>query len=237
MTYPSDDLTPLFNKQTTSTVGLRSGVVVAWDPLTAENIIEVDGALIENIGIFNTNEALLLKPGDVVKILTSGAGASSWGILGRFTLPGTPEAASALSMIRTYADAIPSLEFTSSTSFTDLATVGPQVDVTVGPSGRLLIMATCLFDYNGNDTQGGGYMAYDITGATSKAANEFDAVKSVFNASDATADTVNWIAGARMTAVSLEEDLNPGAHTITAKYKVLANSCQFGMRLLVAIAL
>lgn len=233
-TYGSDDLTPLFGDQPNTGAGYRQGIVRAWNPLTAANTIEVGGSLIDNIPVLNTNEAVLLGPGDVVGILTSGP---SWCILGRLTVPGTPGAASAMSMVRTYAKAVTTLEFTSSTTFTDLATVGPRVDVTVGPSGRLLVMSTCLFDYNGNDTQGGGFMAYAISGATTKAANEFDAVKSTFNASDASADTVNWIAGARMTAVSLEEGLNPGAHAITAKYKVIAGSCQFGMRLLVTIAL
>ncbi|MFI6160399.1 hypothetical protein ACIA59_10665 [Micromonospora haikouensis] len=228
-----DDLVPLLIPPPGPGLGMRQGVVVAWNPQTAENLIRVGTSLLTNVPILNTNEAVLLAEGSVVALLTW---QSSWFILGRITIPGTPEAASALSMVRTFVDQVTSIEPLSSATFTDLATAGPTVDLTIGPSGRCLVMVSCLFDYNGADTQAGGYMSFEISGATSRAANEFTSVKSTFTASDASADTVSWIRGDRMTAASLQTGLTPGAHTITAKYKTV-NSCQFGDRLLVAIPL
>lgn len=238
MSWASDDLTPVLAAQPAGPgVSYRQGIIRAWNPATAENTVEVDGVLFDNLSILNTNEALQLTAGDVVGILTTGSAARSWAILGRLTIPGTVEAASALSMVRTYADRVTFLEATTSTSFTDLATVGPTLTPRVGSSGRLLVMVTCLFDYNGNDTQGGGYMAYNLAGPTSRPANEFTSLKSVFNASDPSADTVSWVKGDRMTAVSLEEGLAPGDYTLTAKYKAFAGGCNFGDRVLTAIPL
>lgn len=230
-----DDLVPLLIPPPGPGLGMRQGVVVSWDPQTAENVIMVGGSLLQNVPILNTNEAVLLAEGSVVALLTW---QSSWFILGRVTIPGTPEAASALSMIRTYVDLLTSYQRTTSTTFTDLATVGPEVTFTVGPSGRVLVMVTCMFDYNGFDSQGGGYMSYSVSGATTRSASESYCLKSVFHAQDAsTTDGVNWIAGARATATSLQAGLNPGEHTITAKYKVITDECGFADRLLVAIPL
>ncbi|MEV0725998.1 hypothetical protein AB0I37_24870 [Micromonospora purpureochromogenes] len=216
MSYASDDLTPMFGQSPGPALGYRQGIIVFWDPVTAENTVLVGGASVDNLPILNTNEALLLTPGSVVALLTFG---HSWFILGRVTIPGTPEAASALRMVATAADTVATYGTTTSTSWTDLATVGPQVTVTVGASGRLLVMVTCAFDYNGADSQGGGYMSFDLAGPTPEAASEFTAVKSVFSVSDTSADVATWIVGARQTATSLREGLAPGTYTVTAKYK------------------
>src|SRR5688500_10078081 len=77
-------------------VGYRQGVIRSYDQTTGANTVEVGGALLTNLSLLNTSEALLLTPGAVVGVLTAGP---AWFILGRVTVPCTPEALSALSMI------------------------------------------------------------------------------------------------------------------------------------------
>lgn len=87
-----DDLTPLLAGKPEQSVRFRQGTVVAWDPNTGNNTIEVGGAVLNNVPILNTGEAIVLKAGHVVGMLTW---LSSWFILGRITVPGDPDFASA----------------------------------------------------------------------------------------------------------------------------------------------
>ena len=107
MSYASDDLAPLLASQPATGAGYRQGVVLAWDPTTAANTIDVGGALINNVPVLNTSESLLLQPGDVVGLLTAGA---SWCVLGRLTYrmttlfgaAGWPLPSTALSQMHTF---------------------------------------------------------------------------------------------------------------------------------------
>ncbi|MEV6366217.1 hypothetical protein AB0L86_04905 [Micromonospora musae] len=138
MNYAGDDLTPLLAAQPATGTGFRQGVIRSWNAATAENTVEVDGVLLSDLPVLNTSEALLLAPGDVVGILTTGGAAGSWAILGRLTVPGTAAAASALSAIGTHAAEAITQRSTTSTSWVDLAD-GPSVTVDVRPSGRVLL--------------------------------------------------------------------------------------------------
>ena len=228
MSYGSDDLTPLFGGQPGPGVGYRQGVVRAWNPVTAENTVEVGGALIENVPVLNTNEVLLLAPGDVVGVLTAGP---SWCILGRLTVPGTAGAATALNAIRTQSANVPAYETRTSAIWGDLATVGPIVsNVVIGPSGRCLVFITSTITLL--TTSGGGEMAYAITGATSVPTGD-------------TPPALAWYgpagSGPTMTRLVLQEGLNAGSHTFTAKYSALdlgpGGSARFGGRNLTVVPL
>jgi len=228
MSYGSDDLTPLFGGQPGPGVGYRQGVVRAWNPVTAENTVEVGGALIENVPVLNTNEVLLLAPGDVVGVLTAGP---SWCILGRLTVPGTAGAATALNAIRTQSANVPAYETRTSAIWGDLATVGPIVsNVVIGPSGRGLVFITSTITLL--TTSGGGEMAYAITGATSVPTGD-------------TPPALAWYgpagSGPTMTRLVLQEGLNAGSHTFTAKYSALdlgpGGSARFGGRNLTVVPL
>lgn len=229
--YGSDDLTPLLAQQPAAGLGLRSGTVVAWDQVTGANVVDVDGVLVSNVPILNTSEAALLIPGDVVKILTTGTGASSWGILGRFTIPGSAQAVTSLNAIRTKSVTTPAYETRTSAIWGDLTTVGPVLsDVVVGPSGRCLVWITSTI--NLLTTSGGGEMAYAITGATT-----------VPTGDDPPALAWYGPAGTGLTAsrLVLQQGLNPGTHVITAKYSAVdlgvGGSARFGDRNLTAIPL
>lgn len=153
MSFASDDLTPLFGGQPGPGVGFRQGIIRAWNPLTAENTVEVGGALMTNLTVFNTSEIRVLAPGDTVGIVAVGTGgAKTYGILGRMLIPGTADAAKIIDTLR--GGSITSAFAAGSGSFVgEQATpanlpgsFGPQMTVDIGPSGRLLVIGSAKID-------------------------------------------------------------------------------------------
>jgi hypothetical protein len=204
----------------------RQGVIVEFDPLTGANKINVGGTVLEDLPILNTTEALLLTPGAVVGIMVVG---STWAILGRLAIPGTPDAASALTAVRTFSDSVVTSESTTSTTYTDLATVGPAVaDVLIGASGRALVTVSCeirsVAAAGSAISTGAGFMNFDIAGATTLSPLDPWAALGWIRYDESAASTKAIdirVAASRQTLLT---GLNPGAHTFTALYKAGSSS-------------
>lgn len=94
---------------------------------------------------------------------------------------------------------------TTSTTYTDLATVGPAVTVTTGTSALVIVGAQIL-----NSTAAiTAFMSFAVSGATTSAAVDAGRAVGVANA--------NLILASR---AFLMTGLTPGSNTFTAKYKV-----------------
>lgn len=220
MSWASDDLTPVLAAPAAAPgLGSRQGIVREWNPVTAENVVEVDGVLIPNLSILNTNEASQLKAGDVVTILTTGSAASSWGILGRLTIPGTPEAASALSAVSSGINAgiVSTFEPTTSTTYTDLATPGPSATVTIRPTGKALVIVSVQLGFAELATQEtGAAVSFVASGANTIGVSPQWSVNT-------------WLSVAgpppsigrtdQLGATFYVDGLNPGVTTFTLKYR------------------
>ncbi|MDX2759142.1 hypothetical protein PV733_37055 [Streptomyces europaeiscabiei] len=116
-------------------------------------------------------------------------------------------------------------ETTISTSFTDLATIGPTVTVTTGPYA--LVLTHCQMD---NVTTGSAYAGVEVTGASS-IAPALNRSINIFNAS-----AVRIGAGtAVLYAGSLA--LTPGVNTFTMKYRVSSGLGTFGDRRIIVMPL
>lgn len=233
MSYASDDLVPLLAASPQPGLGFRQGVVVAWDQQTAENTVDVGGATLTNVPCLNTSEAQLLAPGDVVGILTAG---SSWFIMGRITIPGTPAAASALALIssRIRADQVLGTVATSSTTYQALG--GPVVaDMQVGQSGKALIMVGASVNYGTTDNLNteGGEVGVAVSGATTVNASATNSAQETLNLN--ITSTVNG----QLNRSVLLQNLNPGLHTFTHQVRAFTSgrSCGFDRRSLVIFAL
>lgn len=220
MPYRGDDLAPLLIPSKKEGVGFRQGIVLSYDQTTGENAVQVGGSIVTDLPILNTSEALLLAPGAVVGILTAG---SAWFIMGRLTVPGTADALSALSALRTESATETNNEAVTSTSYTDLATIGPSVTTTIGPSGRCLVIVSA--DIHGNAVTGqaiatgSGYMSFAATGANTISAIDSRAALAWlrYNASPNSTMAIDIRVGA--SRLSLLTGLNPGETTFTAKYR------------------
>lgn len=231
----TDDLGPLFNNEPPRGVGFRQGTILSFDQITLKNQVLVGDQVMTDLPLLGIAEAVTLAQGDVVglMVVNPSGGAATLGILGQWVLPNSPEAAGAISVpsLNTYSATVAAFETRTSDIWGDLATVGPVVsNVRIGPSGRCLVFMTSTIGLLGTD--GGGEMAYEITGATTVPTG--DTPPSVaFYGAVGSAPT--------MTAIQLQESLNPGLHTFTAKYSAVdfgaGGSARFGGRNLTVMAL
>ena len=125
---------------------------------------------------------------------------------------------------RASSDFITTQENTGSAAYTDLATVGPTVTRTIGPSGLALVVVTA-FAFNG--TLGAvNWMGYEMAGAN------------VVAASDSRAMAIHSMVvngQGRVSAMNLEEDLAAGETVFTAKYRTNAGSANYSNRSLIVI--
>jgi hypothetical protein len=114
-------------------------------------------------------------------------------------------------------DDVDTSESTSSSSYADLATSGPQATADVGPSGVALVHATAFVEL------GAGAMTASVA--------VFDGASQgpEMALSTQTADPI----GATISQTRLVTGLSPGSHTFKLRYKVSASSANFGNRTLV----
>jgi hypothetical protein len=137
----ADDLAPLIQPPPSAGLGFRQGRVLAWDPETAHNTIEVAGTVMQDIPILNGAEALLLGVGDIVGLITHG---STWFILGRVTVPGSPEAARTLGAGMKAASVIGNTPISNTAGYE--LNGGPVVTTQVLPTGRVFVLFASGWD-------------------------------------------------------------------------------------------
>lgn len=102
-------------------------------------------------------------------------------------------------------DTIATAQTTTSTTYTDLATVGPTA--TLETRGSALVTVTARISANVIDS---GYMGFAVSGASVRAATDSQSL----NLSSSGAGHVN-----RASASFTVTGLTPGSHTFTAKYR------------------
>jgi hypothetical protein len=113
---------------------------------------------------------------------------------------------------------------TTSTSYTDLTTVGPAVTVSTGALCLVGVIAT----QSNSGVAGETYMGFAISGATTVAASDEFATRW-------TSSTAN--AWGRLAGVFAVASLTPGSNTFTAKYKVNAGTGSYIGRRIFAVPL
>lgn len=116
-------------------------------------------------------------------------------------------------------------ETTTSTSFTDLATTGDQVTVTIGASGMALVSISAL---GNSDTHSyGAVMGYAISGATTAAASDYGTTIRF----GGTGSSI------QLGRTMLATGLNPGSTTFKLKYKAEIGTARFSIREIVVVPL
>jgi hypothetical protein len=98
-------------------------------------------------------------------------------------------------------------EFTQSTSYTDLTTVGPSVTFESGTDA--LVLMACQMAHNTVACQ--SWMSYAVSGATTRSASDLTAILQ----DGCQVGISGWVMG----SVDFLTTLTPGTNTITAKYK------------------
>lgn len=119
------------------------------------------------------------------------------------------------------AAAVDTEQTTTSTSFTDLATAGPAVTASTG-TRALIVFSALMYQTTG----GTGYCSVAVSGATTLAANDTNAITYASTAF-----------GSSMCRVLLLSSLTAGSNTFTMKYRTTANTLNAGRRSIAVIPL
>lgn len=225
----TDDLAPLMVAPKadgpSQAVSFRQGTITAFNQITLENTVVMGGTVLTDLPLLGVGESTLLTPGSVVGLLVVGSGATKTvAILGRLVTPDTDDAANAVSLesSRTYVATVHNADFTTRATFGDIANVGPSVDVVIGPSGRALVTLAAKVSYGAINGTAGGTMGYAVSGASTVAADDTQAL--TFLLQDTNGQTTVINAACRVLPI---EGLTPGVNTFTAKY--LANDATNGV--------
>lgn len=198
-------------------IGYHTGVVTAWDDLTALNTVTIDGNEFNNLRVITPGPAINIETGDVVVIVRI---KTQYFIWGKVAAPGASAAIRSVSDFRTAPADI------TDTEYVDFpGDPGPTVSTYVGPSGKVLVSISCQVLSN-NGAIAGGEMSFAIRGA-----NNEDAAG--FRAAMASVDVSFQVTATNTVQVI---DLVPGVTTFTAQYRSqFGNAVNFSNRSLVVI--
>ena len=213
-------------------VKFRQGVIVAFDQNTLDNQVLVGNAILNDLPILGVGEATLLVQGAVVGILVVGDEdrAKTMFILGRSVIPNTADATNAITLLNSqiFSNFVyPSGESTGSSTYTDLATIGPLVTVPVGPSGRILVIASAQIQCGppaAVTTIGDGRFDVEFSGVNTRATNEVtDPLVGIQSLTlTVSAGTNTQVLAMSVTTQAVFSGLNPGATTIKMVYRKAA---------------
>jgi hypothetical protein len=226
----------------------RQGTIVAFDPVTLENTVLVGGSTFSNLPVWGVGESTLLVPGATVALMVvGGGGAKTMAIIGRTVVPNTADAADAVSLLSSQVFAatvaVQQTRTTADTSFGDLATVGPEVTVSVRASGRLLVVLTSQIQWIAGPAASpaaGGWVSLEMAGAnTMTAATAADKILPAYNITPSVATSIAVAAQVSATAAAVFDGLTPGETLLTMKYarQIAAQAVDFGRRTIVVITL
>jgi len=226
-------------------VAYRQGTVLTFDPATLSNTVEVGGTVLTDLPLLGVGEASLLTAGSVVGILViGGTGAKNMVIIGRLVLPGTADAEEAIGLLNSlvFAATVVTQEGRSSTTFGDLATVGPEVTVAVRPSGRLLVVCTCQIQWVESvaSPQRGGWATVEMSGAnTVTTTTARDVVLPTANLGLTSPGTTAMAFQGSYCSAGVFDGLDTGSTTVTMKYasQYSGETVDFGRRNLVVMTL
>lgn len=192
----------------TGDIGFHQGVVTAWNSATGENTISVAGGTVSNIDVLTTSDSIMLTVGDGVGLLRV---KSTYFILGRIAPPGGGAA------LGIRAAEVATDQGTSSTTFTDLATVGPTLtDVYIGSSRRCLVFLTALLTVPLSDT---AIASFVVSGASSIVAS---ATRAAYG--QAGADGPFNVVSGTFVLLTAAQGLNQGLNTFQMKYRTTSGA-------------
>lgn len=231
MTNTPDDLSGLFGPAPagpSQDVKYRDGIIRTFNPITWQNTVEVGSTLMHDLPLLGVGEASLLVPDSKVGIMVVGDSAQTMFILGRNVEPNTEDqrSASALLNSQVFTDFVtsPGGDPCTSSTYTDLATHGPEVRVPVGANGRLLVIATAQVQWGStaaSPTKGTGAFDVAFTEANVRVPDELvDPLVGVVSLDlNTSAGTIQQAAIFAVTTQAVFSGLNAGFTTVTMKYR------------------
>ncbi|MEV6879784.1 hypothetical protein [Amycolatopsis sp. NPDC051128] len=203
------------------------GEVLSWDEASGVNSVLVNGAAVSNLKVIQSGIGLQYSPGDTVMVERR---MTQWYIVGKIGAPG----GSNVNQIK--AAEVSATEITGSTTYTDLATFGPQLTINIGSSRRCLLMTGVRIVCAGTASNAyiGGSSTVNVTGAS-----DIPIVGTVTAGMLAqTTPIVGFSSNHnRNFVLTAGHGLNPGANTFTMQYRsnFASPTCAFAERYIIVI--
>lgn len=250
------DLTSVFIPQKAPVVRYGQGELIGWNPDTFENTVRYNGQLFYNLDVKAGADALSWATPQTVdlKIIDSSGdqGASQMVIDGRIIRPGAGNAEEVITFMRgtlareiaaevfaerIFIDTDAGLAERTATTYGDPQTGDPGPSVTDVPieSGRAIVflgadMQAATDHAATNDYDTAGFIGYEVSGATSVPPSDPD--RAMFSAVQKynLDGVIDFEAGVSnlftMAKIVVEENLNPGLHDFTMKYKAFTGTAR-----------
>lgn len=207
--------------------GWHVGQIVSWDESSGTNVVMVNNVALTNLKSIATGIGVQFQAGDNVLILRK---QTQYIIMGEMQVPGGNQSNQIKSAT------VNTGESTASTTFTDLATLGPQVTVNIGSNRRALVFVGARILCSGSPANQyiGGQAGFQVTGASAMGPG-FSAWCLQYSVSGVgigfTQDVLHSV------VLTAADGLNAGSNTFTMKYlSTLASpTCGFQGRILTVI--
>ncbi|GAB3224093.1 hypothetical protein GCM10027447_12340 [Glycomyces halotolerans] len=257
----SDDLAPFMVPDDSPGVRYGQGKIISWNAETFANVIEWNGQKLQDLDVLAGVDALSWAPGMFVSLkgvdASGSRGVTQWVIEGRIIRPGSGSAEEIISFMRGSlarqisaeilgdrfdADYMPENATRTLTTYGDPDGIdpGPVVaDMEISEAGLAVVWLSAMggAQISGSgDFQQGGWMSVEVSGATSRPADDDRAsFIDVFGGSTSGGFGINSTPGRAVVI----EGLNEGAHTFTAKYRAEdgTDGCFFYRRGMVVLGL
>lgn len=217
----SDDIVPFLTGQPPNDLGFRQGTLLAWDPATESNTVQIATEQFTDLDVLATG-TIAMAVGDLIGLLRY---KSTYLILGKIAPAGS-------GALQTRSAKIATDGQRASTTFGDLAAfdqgapgVGPVVTAYVGSSRQALVFLSVTASSSAGEY---AQMSVAVTGASNIPVNPIN-----INYFGATSSDVQ---GSPMAVLQFTaaDGLNEGLNTFTAKYASFAGgNCFWRNRLLV----
>ncbi len=194
-----------------------TGQILSWDESSGVNSVQVNGGPVSNMRVLQSGIGVTYQPGDAVMVEKR---MSQWYILGKVAAPG----ASAGNQIQSAA--VAAQQSTTSTTYGDLATYGPEVSVYIGSSRRCLVLFSANVQSLANAGTPtlqyiGGTAAVQVSGASTVAAGPYYCGGLVWYAT-ASAPQGFQMVSTQVTLLAAANGLTQGLNTFTLKYRAIA---------------
>lgn len=237
MTFATSDLTPLLQPAPGAQMRYAAGTIVAWNPATFENIVDLRGVPLVNVPVLSGPAGLTYREGDVVALMGSDPagrrGVASYAVIGRLVVPGPGVAAEAIAYMTTelgealaasiFSDRITNDRVTGTLFFDDSVpntdwidgssqgSEGPVVSSRITSTGRALAIVSASIRVK--DT-GNVQMSLEVE-SQGNVTHEPSDIRANAAMWTNTEDSIQ----ANITGVSVIEDLAEGVNTFTAMYR------------------
>ncbi|MFI6302180.1 hypothetical protein ACIBCH_09935 [Amycolatopsis thailandensis] len=184
--------------------------MIAWDKLTGQNTIELDGQTFTDLKAVQGGIGAGYMPGDVVVLVKR---QTVFFILGRVAAPGGAAGSAPASVNSNHVN-----QFLTSPvfpAFGDLpSSTPPSVTTYIGSSRAALLLWRCMI----TACRSAGHVSWDVSGASSIAANSFAGMRIVNYANNS--DHQSEITATGFYFVHAGTGLKSGLNTFTMRYSV-----------------